>query len=477
MLPRRHSPRGCYVSHLIGKSPFDLDVESEWSRISHGLSRESGATVCDLGVLQDGLKVQELSSPRRSPTVTESVMEATTHNASRSTFYALPPEVLYMVERYATAEDVMALRGTCVRFATVFHDPTSIGEHHCHVERWQRDYTLRRNIFQKQELYSRERAKLLPPSQLVCKYCLKAHDSTEFAPLERERPPESRACRLWTAGIRVCEHKLVTLRGIRPYNPSFWCGKQHSQGLPSYFSECLRTHTDREVGMLHYDNSSEEEVVASGGRGVRIGIVGSDGIDEEGRVMQWWRTRDSTPTLDVYSSHIVIRAEFVLLKLNSDEPVAGGRVFKVVADMVENNDEPGRTDNAKTSNTLLISMCPHLTASAVLSFLQKGPYADCPNLAEHNVDTVPCPARAQDGNTSSTLFSSNSKRSTRCGHKYSCPRPLCDTFFYFYRARYVSFEEQSGGYKDELLLCVVRRLGRKKDALGQKWQVQCRPTE
>jgi hypothetical protein len=207
-----------------------------------------------------------------------------------------------------------------------------------------------------------------------------------------------------------------------------------------------------------------------GGRGIRLGVVGK-GVDAEGRSDAYQhddfedRNRDP-PESNSFGSkrrEVVVRAEIVLARIPQDGVLSTTVLLELLL----------KTSREKDGEKLC--MCPHLTLATISLLLLNRPYIDCPNLASHDKEVNVCAAAPRPSGF--TLF--NVPKSSRlrdpgldmdsCGKRYRCLQSECDSSFYFHRARFPDF---SNGCLDELILCVVRRLGACKDPRDPSWLVQ-----
>jgi hypothetical protein len=347
----------------------------------------------------------------------------------------------------------------------LFADPTARPENVHEIEAWRTGYTFNRRQFKLRELIRREKEGDLPINELVCWYCECTHPPSYFSPQDRILEPEGRPCIGWSAELELCCHKNITFKDVngRHWVPSAWCGKLHSDcksNLDQYLSPSTILARSPFEGHYAYHAgcwcSGSRLPGDGGGRGVRLGVVGQ-GVDEEGRPSEW--SRDNFTYLNGFAKlaeerEVVIRAETVLMKLKETERVEVLKLAKEITIM----DVAG--------------MCPHLSPYIVSNLVLKNPYVDCPTMERHGMETKPCPQPASSSFLPdfNAVFGSRKAHSKHhCGRRYYCPEKECGTYFYLYRARYTSF---GTGWEDELVLCVVRKLGRCWDALDKRWLMQ-----
>jgi hypothetical protein len=454
-----------------------LDTSSTWSRISRG-----ACTMRDLGPAYSTVATcvfwkahPNFENPFSVKTQTHSpdlqpdseVLRVRQRNIEQSLFHSLPTEVLLMIARYAEGEVIVALRGTCARFQRMFPDPTAFAENILEVEKWRRDYTQRRRVHRRHELCEDERGGKSQPDELVCHPCIATHARKCFSPSAQATPPETRACIGWSSKLRLCAHKSIELSSLAWYKPGAWCGKQHA-GIKSHLSSYLTVYTILEL--TRNDCSSpcgcprhpHETLDAGGGRGVRLGVVGK-GIDDEGRPATYPNDALEGLGSSRHDREVVVRAEIVLARIPQDEVMSTTKLLELLLATAHEKDGEG------------LCMCPHLTLATISLQLLSRPYADCSNLASHTRDTTVCTATPRHGRFTLLHIPIGSGHQTSqldmdaCGKRYRCAQSGCDTFFYFHRARFSDF---SNGCLDELILCVVRRLGACRDAHDPKWLVQ-----
>lgn len=372
-----------------------------------------------------------------------------------------------MIESYASEEAIMVLRGTCHRLMQLFPDPTALLENASKIEAWRKRYTFNRREFKLQELVRREKEGDLPNNELVCWLCECTHPFSYFFPQHRVLEPEGRSCLGWNVKLKLCHHRCIMFKDVsgKQWTPGAWCGKLHSD-YQSYLDQYLSPSTilARSPFEGHYPYhkacwcSGSRLPGDGGGRGIRLGVVGH-GVDEEGRPSEWTRTLNSyihgAAKVDEtnMAREVVIRAEFVVMRLTEMEIVDKLKLLEVVDRLTETG------------------MCSHLNLDVVSDLLLENPYVDCPTLERHGMETEPCPRPTSSFFSDfNTVFGNRKVKSKHnCGRKYYCPNKECGTYFYLYRARYTNFDD---GWKDELVLCVVRNLGKCRDALDKRWLVQ-----
>ncbi|KAF1999737.1 hypothetical protein P154DRAFT_576653 [Amniculicola lignicola CBS 123094] len=400
-------------------------------------------------------------------------------------FTRLPTELVVMIVGYADdALSVMALRASCVRFAGMLADPVRQRGNVVWGENWRREYTRRRREFVVGELCWGERGWVGEEGEggdgrgggvdmgmgrgreeLVCIPCLTTHSSNRFSTQMKMAETEVRKCLPWSTPLHICQHATLPLSTIKFYKAGAWCGKPHGPvGLKSLLSSYITPATIFQC--LSDDVACGVRDMSGGGRGVRVGIVGR-GVDEEGRP-EWWRGcgerigRGDEEEEEV-EREIVIRAEIVLLRISEGDVVEMEEVLHAMNTICEHVEVEGRNGSA-------LGMCPHLKRGVVERLVRESPYIDCPTLNLHGMDTIPCSEPSSPSTWLDWLWSFIWPRSLHaCGMKYYCPHAICNTHFYFYRARYAGF---GSAPKDELVLCVVRTLGPCWEPWDKRWMVQ-----
>lgn len=459
-----------------------VDHSSQWSRISRGAS-----TMYDLGPAYHATAAwvfqachPTFRTPFRAvkatiPEPSAAIMAIRQRNVECSLFHRLPTEIMLMIEHHAEEEVIMALRGSCARFAHIFADPTTLPENMLAVEKWRRTYTHRRKIYQQHNLCMQERAGFVPHSELVCHHCTTTHQRKWFSASILKAPPEKRACIGWTSKLRLCAHKSVSLESLAWYKPAIWCGKKHS-GVKSHWRDYLTMSTILDVGPFppdapHFWAADD----AGGGRGVRLGIESREPSNQDGDENKAYSTKPCERQSRNNEREIVVRAEMVLGKVSRYQKLLNHDLLKLLLDAHRDKDGEG------------LCMCPHLTFAVVTLLLLLVPYSDaihhrkcllgtivgscatvrqdCPFLDTH--DTSACPQWPE-----SPALLGNHLRPTAdhgCGVQHHCPHLQCGTSFYVHRARYPSFVANSS---DEIVLCVSRRLGPCKDAQDKRWLLQ-----
>jgi hypothetical protein len=451
----------------------EVDQTSEWSRISRGAS-----TMYDLGpayyktatwvfqashpTFQTPFRALQMPMPEPSA----EVMAIRQRNITNSLFHRLPTEIMLIIEYHAKEEVIMALRGSCARFAHILADPTALPENMLAVEKWRRTYTHRRRVYQQYDLCMQERSGLVPPSHLVCHPCIFTHERRWFSPDMRNASPEKRACIGWTSKLRLCAHKTISFQSVACYKPALWCGKKHS-GFKSYWRDYLTMSTILDIGPFppgQLDFSTIDD--AGGGRGARLGIE-SRGLNNDQGSYNDSGFRTPHANGDEGSGddqEVVIRAEIVLGRVARDQRMTQQGLLELLSVAHRNKDGEG------------LCMCPHLTFAIISLLLLQRPYSDCPILKTHSTNTIPCidthPPR-RHGYLSTFLpyglQKLKSDTEPMCGKRYHCLHLGCSTSFYFYRARNTSFVAD---VSDELVLCVLRSLGSCRDAQDHRWLVQ-----
>ena len=455
-----------------------LDTSSIWSRISRG-----AYTMRDLGpaypmaatwvfwkAYPNFQSPFHIDTQRNSPDLQPDaeVLRVRERNVEQSLFHSLPTEVLLMIAQYAEGEVIMALRGTCARFQQMFSDPTTLAENILEVEKWRRNYTQRRRVHRRHKLCEDERGGRLQLDELVCCSCIATHSRNHFLPAALATPPETRACIGWSSKLRLCAHKSIGLSSLAWYKPGVWCGKQHA-GVKSHLSRYLTLYTI--LGLTHnefvdpcgrWSRYPDETLDAGGGRGVRLGVIGKE-TDDEGRPAACPNDALASLCSSRQDREVVVRAETLLARIPRDEVMSTTKLLGLLlaaAHMKDGKD---------------LCMCPHLNLATISLLLLSRPYADCPNLPFHTRDTTVCASTPRHhrftfyGNPVTSELRAPQLVMGVCGKRYRCTRSGCDTFFYFHRSRFSDF---SNGGLDELVLCVVRRLGACRDAHDPKWLVQ-----
>jgi hypothetical protein len=451
----------------------EVDQSSEWSRISRGAS-----TMYDLGQAyhKTATWVFQASHPTfqtpfqavqsTMPEPSAEVMAIRQRNIANSLFHRLPTETMLTIEHYVEEEVIMALRGSCARFAYMFVDPTALPENMLAVEKWRRAYMHRRKMYQQYDLCMQERSGLVPPSYLVCHPCITTHEREWFTPDMRNASPEKRACIGWTSKLRLCAHKTISFQSVAWYKPALWCGKKHSD-LKSCWRDYLTMSTILDIGSFQpgqLDFSTIDD--AGGGRGVRLGIE-RRGLDNDRGSYDDSAFRTPQAYAHEGSGHdreVVIRAEIVLGRVARDQRMTHRGLLELLNNAHRDEDGDG------------LCMCPHLTFAIISLLLLRRPYSDCPTQETHSTNTIPCtdlqpPHRHGYLSTIIPRGLRRLKSDTQpmCGKRYHCLHPSCRTSFYFYRARNTTFVAD---VSDELVLCVIRSLGSCRDAQDHRWLVQ-----
>ncbi|KAF2875412.1 hypothetical protein BDV95DRAFT_561814 [Massariosphaeria phaeospora] len=408
------------------------------------------------------------SRPQPGVNLNSEIMSVRNKNIENSLFYRLPTEILIMIEACADGLSIMTLRGACVRFKEIFRDPTADVHNILNVERWRKEYKARRKAFCKQELCQREKVgEFVESEELVCTSCICTHPSSFFDTHMQNKEPEKRECIGWSRELRICTHKSTTLRMLRGgVRPGTSCPEHHAgETTPYILTGSSQRYTLR--NMVHA--FSEEwpnqcyfaDRMYAGIRGVRLGVVGH-GVDEEGRVAPW---KEGCSGFDLFmngvekdQSAVVVRTEIVVLRSEAEAGAGkiGSKEVREKMRMIMREERGG------------LGMCPHLTHAIVTLLLLRDPYVECPMTERHSNVTYPCPPPVTPNFTAS-LYRHPTPAPHSCGRRYHCLDPDCGTYFYFYRAEYVDLEKRP---RYELVLCVVRNLGDRWNALDKRWLVQ-----
>ncbi|KAF2106140.1 hypothetical protein BDV96DRAFT_591515 [Lophiotrema nucula] len=404
-----------------------------------------------------------------------SIVEARNYNAFISLFAALPTEILVMIEQYADPPSIMALRGSCARFMNVFPDPTADANNIWEVENWRKAHAQRRRIYRLRTLCEDERAGVMATDHLTCSACITSHHKSNFDAKMRDMEPEQRLCEGYTRPLRLCEHKSATLTSLKSYNPDTWCGKAHSQHDTTILCRPSKTLED-----IRFWNARH----VYGQRGVRIGVVGA-GVDEEGHAQSYGEYQElqfqiangiepqaqaEIPTLQSPATNanilkyikpgepeIMMRTETVLLRCDHSTKISNVEILPALRNL-----------DCGTEGRIAGS-CPHFDLHRIINLLNERPYTDCPNLHLHDERTRPCLPSVKSRSWISSFFwtSSENEDINVCQVHHTCTS--CSTSFFIHRTRCAMpmWEE-----RDELVLCIVRKLGSCRDPFDAVWLAQ-----
>ncbi|KAF1999736.1 hypothetical protein P154DRAFT_576652 [Amniculicola lignicola CBS 123094] len=381
-----------------------------------------------------------------------------------SPFLALPNELILSIANHLYTNPLLALRSSCILFYAVLPNPyRAPGISHYNRNYIQRTYAEYLRAIQVKAFRASLVADSCPDGELLCSNCLAAHPTAWFSEIEQGVAPEERGCRGTEGVVELLNGCRVNFREVKRIQGA-------KMGFKPWGVGTLQTREwaeDKRDGI--WGSMVRRRPRVAGGIRERGCFVGGPGEvfeeREEGEVevvVEGKRGED-----------MVIRRECVIAQVDSTLEISHADLFS----------HTGAIGRSMTNVRFRAGgFCPHLRIHLVWKMLQTPPYKDCPHVHTHGPNPQACtPPHQKHQDEASTFRHPLDQRKptiyAKCGGRYICPNPVCQTYFFIYRARLPfpasleMFPQHEGG-TDELILTIMRNFGPMEEPNDPRWIVQ-----